>query len=36
VHSNDLWIASTALHIEALLVTADGVFVGVPGLEVLE
>ena len=35
-HSHDLWIASTALHIEAPLVTADGVFVGVPGLKVLE
>ena len=35
-HSNDLWIASTALHIEAPLVTADGVFAGAPGLEVLE
>ena len=35
-HSNDLWIASTALHIETPLVTADGVFLGVPGLEGLE
>lgn len=32
VHSSDLWVASTALHIGAPLVTADRVFEGVPGL----
>lgn len=31
-HTNDLWIAATALHIGASLVTADRVFDGVPGL----
>ena len=31
-HGNDLWIAATALHIGAALVTADGVFSDVPGL----
>lgn len=32
MHTNDLWVASTALHIGAPLVTADRVFEGVPGL----
>lgn len=32
VHSNDLWIASSALHIDATLVTADKVFFAAPGL----
>ena len=32
VHSNDLWIAASALHISAALVTADGIFADVPGL----
>jgi predicted nucleic acid-binding protein len=32
VHSNDLWIAASALHIGAPLVTADAVFDDVPGL----
>jgi len=31
-HSNDLWIAACGLHIDAALVTADGVFAGTPGL----
>ena len=32
IHGNDLWIASSALHIDAALVTADKVFVAAPGL----
>lgn len=32
IHSNDLWIAASAIHIDAPLVTADGIFVGVPDL----
>lgn len=32
MHGNDLWIAATALHIGAALVTADRVFSDVPGL----
>jgi predicted nucleic acid-binding protein len=32
IHGNDLWIAASAIHIEAALVTADGIFAGVPGL----
>lgn len=35
VHSNDLWIAATAVHIDAALVTADGIFAGVPALVVV-
>lgn len=35
VHSNDLWIAATARHIDAALVTADSVFVGVPSLVIV-
>jgi predicted nucleic acid-binding protein len=31
-HNGDLWIAATALHLDAPLVTADGIFDGVPGL----
>jgi len=31
-HANDLWIAASALHIGAPLLTADSVFDGVPGL----
>jgi predicted nucleic acid-binding protein len=31
-HHSDLWIAATAIHIGAQLVTADGVFQAVPGL----
>ena len=33
VHANDLWIAASALHIDAGLVSADAVFDGVPGLD---
>jgi predicted nucleic acid-binding protein len=32
VHANDLWIAATAIHIGAPLLTADTVFDGVSGL----
>ena len=35
VHHEDLWIAATAVHIGAKLVTADGVFKDAPGLQVL-
>jgi len=35
VHHEDLWIAATAVHIGATLVTADGVFKDAPGLQVL-
>lgn len=35
VHHEDLWIAATAVHIGAKLVTADGVFKDAPGLEIL-
>ena len=31
-HANDLWIAATAVHIGAPLVTADNVFSNTPGL----
>ena len=31
-HANDLWIAASAIHIGASLVTADGVFDEAPGL----
>jgi tRNA(fMet)-specific endonuclease VapC len=31
-HSNDLWIAAAATHIDAPLVAADGIFKDVPGL----
>jgi predicted nucleic acid-binding protein len=31
-HHHDLWIAATAIHIGARLVTTDSVFSGVPGL----
>jgi predicted nucleic acid-binding protein len=31
-HGNDLWIAATASHIGAVLVTADQIFTGVPDL----
>lgn len=34
-HANDLWIAASAIHIDAPLATVDGVFVGVPGLRLL-
>lgn len=32
VHANDLWIAASAVHIGAPLLTADELFDGVPGL----
>jgi len=32
VHANDLWIAATAIHIGAPLLTADALFKGAPGL----
>ncbi len=32
VHANDLWIAASAVHIGAPLLTADAVFDGVSGL----
>lgn len=32
VHANDLWIAASGVHIDAPLLTADAVFVDVPGL----
>lgn len=32
VHANDLWIAASAIHIGAPLLTADAVFDQVPGL----
>ena len=35
IHSNDLWVAATALHLQTSLVTADHVFDDVPGLSVL-
>jgi predicted nucleic acid-binding protein len=31
-HANDLWIAASAIHIEAPLLTVDGVFENTPGL----
>jgi predicted nucleic acid-binding protein len=33
VHANDLWIAASAFHIGAPLLTADSVFDDVPGLD---
>ena len=35
VHTNDLWIAATAVHIDAAVVTADRIFAGVPELVVV-
>lgn len=32
VHANDLWIAASAVHLGAPLLTADTVFVDVPGI----
>lgn len=32
VHNSDLWIAATAVHVDAVLLTADGVFDDAPGL----
>ena len=33
VHSNDLWIAASAIHTRTMLVTGDRVFVDVPRLD---
>ena len=33
-HANDLWIAASAIHIGAPLLTADSIFDGVPGLTI--
>jgi tRNA(fMet)-specific endonuclease VapC len=35
-HGNDLWIAASAIHIGAPLLTADKVFSGTPGLRLHE
>ncbi len=35
VHTNDLWIAASAVHIDAPIVSADGIFRDVPGLRLL-
>jgi len=35
VHSSDLWIAASAIHIDAPLLTADTDFNDVPGLSLL-
>lgn len=35
VHHEDMWIAATTVHIDATLVTADGVFGGAPGLRLV-
>jgi len=32
VHANDLWIAASAIHVGAPLLTADAVFKDAPGL----
>jgi len=32
-HSSDLWIAATAVHVRASLVTADRIFDGTPDLD---
>jgi len=34
-HANDLWIATSALHIAASLVSADAIFDDVPNLELI-
>lgn len=31
-HANDLWVAASAVHIDARLLAADGIFTGTPGL----
>jgi hypothetical protein len=33
VHSNDLWIATCAIHVGVALLTADNIFQRVPGLQ---
>jgi len=35
LHTNDLWIAASAVHIDAPIVSADGIFRDVPGLALL-
>jgi predicted nucleic acid-binding protein len=35
VPGNDLWIAASAVHIDAALLTADNVFAGAPGPTVI-
>jgi predicted nucleic acid-binding protein len=35
-HTNDLWIAASATHVEARLLTADDIFNGTPGLDLLQ
>ena len=35
-HANDLWIAATAIHIGARLLTADAIFDATPGLTLHE
>jgi predicted nucleic acid-binding protein len=35
VHANDLWVAASAIHIDASLVTADNIFHDTPGLTVI-
>jgi predicted nucleic acid-binding protein len=34
-HANDLWVAASAIHLEAPLLTADGIFHDTPGLTLL-
>ena len=35
MHSHDLWIAASAIHTEAALLTADGIFAHTPGLRLV-
>lgn len=35
-HANDLWIAASAIHIDAPLLAADGVFENTPGLTLIQ
>ena len=35
IHGNDLWIAASAVHIDATLVTADKVFIEAPRLQLI-
>lgn len=35
IHANDLWIAATSIHVGARLATADRIFDGVPGIELV-
>jgi len=34
-HAHDLWIAASAIHASAALLTADGIFVDTPGLRLV-